>query len=652
MPVPKSSLENLPMDILIEILALVNPKDLLTLARTSKTFRAFLMNRKSERCWKAARSTIKDFPPCPPFLSEPQYANLLFTTDCMKCSRPSVGMAIWDFFVRYCKSCLDEMVIHEWTVTPWRGQITKATKLRGARFLKMSDYVSCRQLGFRSGDGWPSSGGFYHLPDFLHFKETWGALPTAEEKTQFIKTLVAEVVERERVTTILYSMGYTLTGLVYSITRRLTNEGWGEEVEKLTPCFEAVLQELFAQKTERLDDQGLSLLHILDTRIDSNHFPGWGAIRTKVIAKIKEFRAARQEEERSRVIGQRLSRLGLAVRSYDESLGLGSAASNLQAEVADLALMPSFRQLVDAPLHDPDVSSEIVGSELLKKLPDLRDQWYRNREKEFQELAQKTAPAQCKDPSLALSLAIVTFRCNVCTTDLRWPDVLAHRCTREDPTKDTYWAAVISFCHTYSMPYPHRGSSIFNVQFVPQLVQDMIRIAGFDPYNVSYKDMQSCGTRWYCKICTVPSVNYAEVHTWQSTAHLQMRCNIPESRAHSSSRDQASKWQVLDDHHAVSVRALETAQRTTGVVFTCSLCQYSSTDYPAAHCLSAHSDRIERRPNFGNDYYLRPSTDTGRPPIKIYPEHARSNAVASKAVAQHRALFSSRFELLSGTGST
>lgn len=56
--------------------------DLLTLARMSQPFRGFLMRRSSIQAWKAARTNVDDLPPCPSDLSEPVYANLMFSEHC------------------------------------------------------------------------------------------------------------------------------------------------------------------------------------------------------------------------------------------------------------------------------------------------------------------------------------------------------------------------------------------------------------------------------------------------------------------------------------------------------------------------------------------------------------------------------------------
>lgn len=67
---------------MIQIFGHLLPLDVLRLARTTKQFRHMLMHRSSLSIWIAARKNVPDLPDCPPYLSEPQFANLVFDTHC------------------------------------------------------------------------------------------------------------------------------------------------------------------------------------------------------------------------------------------------------------------------------------------------------------------------------------------------------------------------------------------------------------------------------------------------------------------------------------------------------------------------------------------------------------------------------------------
>ncbi|KAI0738742.1 hypothetical protein BC629DRAFT_1300122 [Irpex lacteus] len=86
---------DMPLDVVLEICSHLLPRDLLHLARTSKSLRSFFMSRSSRSMWKSACTNVPGLPPCPSDLSEPAYANLMFDAHChvstfhkyIRCSR-------------------------------------------------------------------------------------------------------------------------------------------------------------------------------------------------------------------------------------------------------------------------------------------------------------------------------------------------------------------------------------------------------------------------------------------------------------------------------------------------------------------------------------------------------------------------------------
>ncbi|KAI0074572.1 hypothetical protein K474DRAFT_1601318 [Panus rudis PR-1116 ss-1] len=83
----RKSLPELPLGIFYELLGHSTPIELLCLARTNKQFRQIFMRKAAARYWKAARENIPGLPDCPPDLSEPAYANLVFDPHCHVCTR-------------------------------------------------------------------------------------------------------------------------------------------------------------------------------------------------------------------------------------------------------------------------------------------------------------------------------------------------------------------------------------------------------------------------------------------------------------------------------------------------------------------------------------------------------------------------------------
>ena len=72
----------------VKIVSILHPLDILHLARTSLNIRVLLMSKTSARVWIAARRML-NMPECPPDLSEPQYASLVFERICfVSCHAP------------------------------------------------------------------------------------------------------------------------------------------------------------------------------------------------------------------------------------------------------------------------------------------------------------------------------------------------------------------------------------------------------------------------------------------------------------------------------------------------------------------------------------------------------------------------------------
>ncbi|KAI0822848.1 hypothetical protein BC628DRAFT_1326507 [Trametes gibbosa] len=103
-----SKLVDMPLDILYEIFGLLHPLDLLNLSRTTKALRNILMQHSAISIWRHAREGIVDLPECPPDLTEPAYANLLFDHHCHFCVKARVMTTLWTCRSRACKLCLKE----------------------------------------------------------------------------------------------------------------------------------------------------------------------------------------------------------------------------------------------------------------------------------------------------------------------------------------------------------------------------------------------------------------------------------------------------------------------------------------------------------------------------------------------------------------
>ncbi|KDN42385.1 hypothetical protein RSAG8_06876, partial [Rhizoctonia solani AG-8 WAC10335] len=102
----------MPVEVFMEIAPYVNPGDLISLVRTSKFFRAMLLDRSAAPLWQRSLSNIPDLPPCPTGMVEPQYAALIFTRNCTICGVQAVTSKPDPYLrVRLCSSCRDKELV-------------------------------------------------------------------------------------------------------------------------------------------------------------------------------------------------------------------------------------------------------------------------------------------------------------------------------------------------------------------------------------------------------------------------------------------------------------------------------------------------------------------------------------------------------------
>ncbi|KZV73672.1 hypothetical protein PENSPDRAFT_648647 [Peniophora sp. CONT] len=106
----------LPLDVMYEIFACLDPGDLLSLSRTTKGFRRVLMSRSSAFIWRdvLAATVEEGYPPCPKDMPEPMWSQLVFGgCVCSVCGVKCMRQISWQFYCRICKSCQKECFVSE-----------------------------------------------------------------------------------------------------------------------------------------------------------------------------------------------------------------------------------------------------------------------------------------------------------------------------------------------------------------------------------------------------------------------------------------------------------------------------------------------------------------------------------------------------------
>ncbi|TFK88222.1 hypothetical protein K466DRAFT_521175 [Polyporus arcularius HHB13444] len=115
---------DVPMEVFLEIASYLQPVDILQLSRASRNLRSTLLSRSSRHVWTAAFENVEPpLPDCPPSLSEPEYAYIVFERFCQLCGAGRATFVDYAIRVRLCSYC--------WTENVKRGhQLAKEMNLK------------------------------------------------------------------------------------------------------------------------------------------------------------------------------------------------------------------------------------------------------------------------------------------------------------------------------------------------------------------------------------------------------------------------------------------------------------------------------------------------------------------------------------------
>ncbi|KAJ7150392.1 hypothetical protein C8R46DRAFT_1124874 [Mycena filopes] len=225
-----SLLPSLPLDILFEVFGHLPPLDLLHLARTTQALRNILMHKSSISIWKSSLRQIPGLPERPQEMSEPAWANLIYSQHCHHCLSRRAQKVDWRLRTRICGEC-----------------VKTANILRGERQLDSNnklDKIILQCVPFS----------FYHIPghkgkcclkeDERRFRVE---LQTAEgDRTAFVKSKKEALAARE-----------AHASQCEDWLDSLTQERWGElagiRSKRTTDIFEKLEDLGFIEELEYLE---------------------------------------------------------------------------------------------------------------------------------------------------------------------------------------------------------------------------------------------------------------------------------------------------------------------------------------------------------------------------------------------------------------
>ncbi|KAL4252494.1 hypothetical protein ABKN59_002771 [Abortiporus biennis] len=464
----------MPLDILYDIFSCMHPMDLLNLARTNKDFRSLLMNKLSANLWRASRATVEGLPECPRFLSEPAYANLAFDGHCYNCFKPAKHV-IWEFLVRYCNKCKDEMTTSSVTVFLTMNLLDNLIVPNSMVCLIRDKH---RQTCM-------------HVPDEANVLRKYQSL-TEDERPGFVqdrRDLVRDIeafvpkaqawyrtkqhARSEELETIRKNR-------LQGILQRLRDIGWADELERLKTQEYAPLMKIASVRLSKpLTDRT------------------WQTMRGEVIRCMENVKARRLRVERVELLKSRM----VVLKEVLDSVHPGyEARKRGLPPLVEWAMMPQIQVILDTP-DNVTVDKSHLGF-LKDDWSTLSQSWREGVVDDLRNLARKYVVLH--DDVDPLSLVVTScFYCKRCCKVYIFPSILSHSCKLipfVDPPRPPSTDLNYEDCIKDLLRVTGRWNTE-NVEIDGDLTESIIEAFGLDPFRATPQEMDQLKTRISCKLC-------------------------------------------------------------------------------------------------------------------------------------------------------
>ncbi|RPD66061.1 hypothetical protein L226DRAFT_608973 [Lentinus tigrinus ALCF2SS1-7] len=471
---------NMPLDVLMEIFGFMHPKDLLNLARTSKAFRSFLMNRAAQPLWKASMARVDNLPSCPAYMTEPQYINLLFFNHCHNCLKTNVQTVCFESSARYCGACKPKMFVEHSQVSHLFGAIRSVAPNIESYLPAVCETHSCK----------------WHKPDFDVLEQRWNYVDNVAAKEALAAEYGAKV-EQVQEATKAFKIWRDLQKArrsaeieqikgerIESIKSRLRQEGWGDDLDWMQNqmLYRVSFEKQFGSKAEALTERG------------------WTKIRDEAVSCMERIKKKRLDAERRVVLRSHFNLFAKAVKIY-RGEERQKRESDVSPHMVDLAVMDEFRAILDVP-ESADLSVLDNADEMRNMLDAAQGRWREERKKELTVMVKQSLDVpEDVDP---LTLACALFRCDVCGRgDLQYPAVVAHICARGLRFgQDLYGSTASAFWSCKGSRSPWSTNELSFSTSAASLLRPILQASGLDPNSATIRDVEGRSARLICEGCS------------------------------------------------------------------------------------------------------------------------------------------------------
>ncbi|KII92062.1 hypothetical protein PLICRDRAFT_459387 [Plicaturopsis crispa FD-325 SS-3] len=592
------NLPEMPIDILYEIFRLLQPIDILNLARSTKPLRAILMSRSSRTVWKSALSNYgpRQVPACPFELNEPQYVDLAFSKHCHFCqvaAGSGVAFILWNLRVRCCEKCKKDsaclyilsvseyydLTKEQQTLIPWASLASSKNDWRD------SNKMACLRSAFTAltSELSPLVG-----DEREHVVQSW------KERTTRIIEDAARCEEWENLVASDAASAREAARLrrETAILAKLREEGWEDELEKMSMW----------------DFQQLAVVKVPKDLTER----AWVQMAPAMLQWMQTARTERLERARRHLVQPGVK----IIRQIIDAYGWTLPADGVLMGLADVCLSEPFRSIL-ANFPEDAVFERATFADANDSLPRLHEEWAADA-KAY--LLQHTELSPGSEAAAAhLDLATTQFACSHCPNSggHTGAETLTHR------HQDIHRAVAVSKEDTFllpaftlfrTQPWKLAGQGCPNWVYDPALEQsarDVVVACGRDADVTTFAEMTALDPWLQCKPCTDRArTRNHKVMSWRSAVQHAFHCH------ESSEYGGSEMWRVLNAADTKSARA----RRTPLSVHRCRRClerlSFTARDSEnhRQECLGAHLQWIHGvdRKNISSNFVA----------TKDYPQHS------------------------------
>ncbi|KAH6909265.1 hypothetical protein BKA70DRAFT_230617 [Coprinopsis sp. MPI-PUGE-AT-0042] len=461
---------DVPVELMLKIFEHLDSGTILSLSRTNKWLYKILMSKGSNEIWKSARKRARQLPAPPDGLTEPQWADFVYSQECQVCREVTGLTHEWHARVRACDKCLPSLFAYKVSAGdyPFYQHIPTMNISRGNSTRVGYHVETANQL----------------YDECVQFKEKKKRDAWAKEKEKELKALVPN---RKKFAALCEQWeGRMKEGRKRSIIALLQTEGFLNKKER------------WLEQAKFWKDK-----HVAVLLSRSSPASAWNEAKEGIIPVAESFRKERIQADKRRFEKGRHEELVSVWSRYRAT----RPPNDFTIPPGNLFLTRDVQAIFDAATWD-QVLKPSDFEKVVEQLPVLSEAWAANAKARLLAMAQKdlttyllTDKQEATEAGLDLAVMAYAFECVICNQKMDWKGALVHSCATKHHRADSVNPSMKAFVDdTDHIPWSCQALRLGALRF--QHTARVLEFMGHDPKTMLPAQMDSLDEIMQCNTCT------------------------------------------------------------------------------------------------------------------------------------------------------